>query len=292
MIKSMTGYGCSEAADKDKSVSVEIRGVNHRYLDLSTKIPKRMNPYELMIRNKAKQCIARGKVDIFVSYEDKSIKENTLVYNEALAKRYMEIFSRISESFDLVEDIGTSRLASCPDVITFSSNEESDDTMTALLDKALCDALLSFNDSREAEGQNLCDDLLIKLDELYDYVSDVEERYPDVIASYRQRLTDKVNELLSDASADESRIATEIVVYADKICVDEETVRLKSHIDAMKNELKNEGSIGKKLDFIAQEMNRESNTILSKSSDSVIADIAIRMKTLVEKIREQVQNIE
>ncbi|MCR5785873.1 MAG: YicC family protein [Eubacterium sp.] len=292
MLYSMTGFGRYEALGENRKVSVEIKAVNHRYLDLNIKIPRRLTSYEAEIRDYLKENIARGKVDVFISFEDYSIGESTLHYNKDLAAKYMEYLSQMAEDFDIKNDIMVSQLSRYPEVITMENASGEDEVLENLLMEAVKGATVNFNRAREKEGESLKTDLIGKLDDMLGFVDKIEIRYPDVINEYRQKLHDKVNEILNDRTLDESRLATEIVLYADKICVDEETVRLRTHIKSMKDTLLKGGSIGRKLDFIAQEMNRESNTILSKSTDAEISDVAIELKTDVEKVREQIQNIE
>lgn len=292
MIKSMTGFGRFEASDDCRKVAVEIKSVNHRYLDLNIKIPRRMTAFEAEIRNYVKQYIFRGKVDIYVSYEDYSDGQKALHYNSELAARYMDYFRQMEQEFGIENDVAVSRLSACPEVFQMESVAEDDDALLDLLRAALAQAVVAFNEAREKEGAALEADLRGKLSDMERYVTQIETRYPDVVNEYRTKLTDKVQELLADTQIEEARLASEVVIYADKICVDEETVRLRTHIQGMSDTLGQGDSIGRKLDFIAQEMNRESNTILSKSTDVEIADTAINLKTDVEKIREQVQNIE
>ena len=292
MIYSMTGFGRYEALGENRKVSVEIKSVNHRYLDLNIKIPRRLTSYEAQIRDFFKENIARGKVDVFVSFEDYSIGETSLHYNKELAARYMEYLSQMSEDFEIKNDICVSHLSRYPEVITMENASGEDEILENLLMEAAKGALDNFNRTRTKEGESLKEDLIGKLDDMLGFVDKIETRYPDVIAEYRQKLLDKVNEILGERTFDEARLLSEIVIYADKICVDEETVRLKTHIKSMKDTLTKGGSMGRKLDFIAQEMNRESNTILSKSTDAEISDVAIELKTTVEKVREQIQNVE
>ena len=292
MIYSMTGFGRYEALDETRKVCVEIKSVNHRYLDLNVKLPRRLGAYEAEIRDFLKKNISRGKVDVFVTYEDYTVGDSTLHYNKDLAAKYMEYLAQMATDFDIKNDICVSGLSRYPEVLTMESDNSDDDTLKALLMQALAGSVKAFTATKAKEGESLYNDLTAKLNTMLTYVDKIETRYPDVIAEYRQKLLDKVNEILGDKQMDESRLATEIVIYADKICVDEETVRLRTHIHSMLDTLNANGSIGRKLDFIAQEMNRESNTILSKSTDIEISDVAIELKTDVEKVREQIQNIE
>lgn len=292
MIKSMTGFGRAEASDSDRKITIEMKSVNHRYFEPAMKMPKKLNIYEAGIRTILKKYINRGKVDIFVTYEDYSESKFCLKYNEELANEYMSIFNYMAEQFDIPNDITVSSLSHYPEVITMEEQSGDDDAVWHLLEKAVENACVQFVESRITEGEKLKADLLEKLDYMTELVDEIENRSPGIIEEYRQRLEDKVAELLCDTPVDENRIATEVTIYADKICVDEETVRLRSHIESTKDELIEGGSVGRKLDFIAQEMNREANTILSKANDLETSNCAISLKTEIEKVREQIQNIE
>ena len=292
MIKSMTGFGRAEASDSDRKITIEMKSVNHRYFEPAMKMPKKLNIYEAGIRTILKKYINRGKVDIFVTYEDYSESKFCLKYNEELANEYMSIFNYMAEQFDIPNDITVSSLSHYPEVITMEEQSGDDDAVWHLLEKAVENACVQFVESRITEGEKLKADLLEKLDYMTGLVDEIENRSPGIIEEYRQRLEDKVAELLCDTPVDENRIATEVTIYADKICVDEETVRLRSHIESTKDELIEGGSGGRKLDFIAQEMNREANTILSKANDLETSNCAISLKTEIEKVREQIQNIE
>lgn len=292
MIKSMTGFGRYEAITDACKISVEIKAVNHRYLDLGIKMPKKFNFFESAIRGLLKDYIQRGKVDVFVTYEDYTEEKVSLKYNSALAAEYMDNFKKMAEQFDINNDVTVSMLARCPEVLSMEQVPEDEEQMWALLSDAFRHAAENFVETRVREGENLKNDLIGKLDHMLTLVDFIEERSPRVIEEYRKKLEDKVKDMLQSTTIDESRILTEVTIFADKICVDEETVRLRSHIEGMKKELLKGGSVGRKLDFIAQEMNRESNTILSKSNDMEISDQAIILKTEIEKVREQIQNIE
>ena len=252
MIKSMTGFGRSEISEGQRKISVEMKSVNHRYLEAGIKMPKKLNVFEARIRDVLKQYANRGKIDIFISYEDLTENKIMLKYNSDIAAEYMDIFNKMAEQFDMKNDVTIAGLSRYPEVITM-------------------------------------EDIPVDEDELWHFI---ENRSPKIMKEYRNKLENKVAELLNDTTIDENRIATEVIIYADKICVDEETVRLKSHIDHAKKCLSEDGGIGRKLDFIAQEMNREANTILSKANDIEISNKAIELKTEIEKVREQIQNIE
>jgi len=292
MIKSMTGFGRCEITDGDRKFTVELKGVNHRYLDVNIRMPKKLNFFESAIRNLLKQYAQRGKVDIFISYEDLSESQVSLKYNPTLAQEYLTYFKEMKESFELDYDIRVSTLSRCPEVLTMEEQVEDEEALWKGLEKALKGAFEQFRDTRIVEGENLKTDIISKLNEMLELVGQVEKRSPAIVAEYRAKLEAKVQELLGDAQIDEGRLATEVVIFADKICTDEETVRLRSHIEHMKSTLEAAEGIGRKLDFIAQEMNREANTILSKANNLEISDTGINLKTDIEKVREQIQNIE
>lgn len=292
MIKSMTGFGRCEIMENNRKFTVELKSVNHRYLDVNIKMPKKFVFFESSIRTLLKEYAQRGKVDVFISYEDYTEENFAVKYNEEVATAYLKHLRQMAETFGLEDDIRVSTLSRYPEVFTMEEQSVDEKEVWSLLEKALRGASEQFVESRVAEGKHLAEDLNAKLDTILGYVDYIEERSPVILAEYRNRLEDKVRELLADKQIDESRIATEVTIFADKICVDEETVRLRSHIESAKSALEEGQSIGRKLDFIAQEMNREANTILSKTTDIKISDIGINLKTDIEKVREQIQNIE
>lgn len=265
MIKSMTGFGRCEISAGERKFTVEMKSVNHRYLDANIRMPKKLNFFETAIRNLLKQRVQRGKVDIFISYEDFSEGQVALKYNSALAAEYLSYMKQMEDEFGLENDIRVSALSRYPEVLTMEEQVVDEDELWNGLKQALEGAIVQFVETRSQEGERLEQDITEKLDGLLELVGQIEE----------------------------SRIAAEVVLFADKICTDEEVVRLKSHIVHMKETLKsNENGIGRKLDFIAQEMNREANTILSKANDLEVSNIGISLKTEIEKVREQIQNIE
>ncbi len=292
MIRSMTGFGRYEAVKDKMKIAVEMRAVNHRYLDISIKIPKKLSNFESAIRTILKEYVQRGKVDVFVTYEDFSKAGSALRYNEAVAEEYLKYMRHMADTFGLQDDVTVSVLSRFPDVFTMEEQESDENELKEVLEQAVRGAAVLFVDSRQKEGENLKNDLTGKLDEMLKNVQFIEEHSPQIIEQYHEKLKARVKELLEDKQLDEGRIAAEVTIYADKICVDEETVRLRSHIEAVKKELSQGGSVGRKLDFIAQEMNREANTILSKANDLAVSDTGIELKTSIEKVREQIQNIE
>ncbi|MDD7739151.1 MAG: YicC family protein [Lachnospiraceae bacterium] len=292
MIKSMTGFGRAEMSNSDRRITVEIKSVNHRYLDFNVKLPKKLSCFEAAIRGVLKEYIQRGKVDIFITYEDFTDSNVQLKYNCLLAGQYLEYFRQMEEEFSIENDVKVSMLSRCPDVLTMEEMTVDETELWTELEQVLRKAAVQFTEARDREGQALLSDLLGKLDGMRKGVEEIEKREPEILKEYRERLMERTRELLADVQLDEARIASEVVLFADKICTDEETVRLRSHIDNMKSVLLLGGSIGRKLDFIAQEMNREANTILSKANDLDTSNIAIELKTEIEKVREQIQNIE
>jgi uncharacterized protein (TIGR00255 family) len=293
MIKSMTGFGRCEVQEESRKFTVEMKSVNHRYLDANIRMPKKLNFFETAIRSLLKQSVQRGKVDIFITYEDLSEQQVSLKYNEVLAAEYLSYFEKMQEKFSLENDIRVSTLSRYPEVLTMEEQAVDEEELWKGLKKALDGAIRQFVETRTSEGEHLRDDLIEKLDNMLKLVGCIEERSPQIIAEYRDKLETKVKELLADTQMEDSRIAAEVVIFADKICTDEEVVRLRSHIVHMKDTLVSDDSgIGRKLDFIAQEMNREANTILSKANDLEISNIGIELKTEIEKVREQIQNIE
>ena len=292
MIKSMTGFGRCEFTDEKRKFTIELKSVNHRYLDVNIKMPKKLNFFENSIRALLKEYIERGKVDVYITYEDYTEDNYALKYNSALAAQYLDYLNRMTEEFDLENDIRVSNLSRYPDVLVMEEQDVDEKELWDGLERALRGACEQFVASRIKEGENLKVDLIDKLEHMISYVDFIEKRSPQIMEEYRKRLEDKIKEILGDRQMDDGRIATEVTIYADKVCVDEETVRLRSHINTTKDTLLEGGSIGRKLDFIAQEMNREANTILSKANNIEISDTGINLKTSIEKVREQIQNIE
>ncbi|MBR3307477.1 MAG: YicC family protein [Lachnospiraceae bacterium] len=292
MIRSMTGYGRCEKELHGRRLSVEIKSVNHRYLDVSIKLPRRFNAFDGMLRSLLKEYTERGKADIYVSCEELSGGAGSLKYDSALAGEYMKYLKQMAGDFGIEGEVSLGLLARFPDVFTTGDEEADEEELKADLEEVFREAASAFSECRRAEGENLAKDMLDKLDYMEETVAQIVERSPQLVGEYRKKLEDKIREVIGDASIDEARLMTELTIYADRVCVDEEMVRLKSHITAMRSELKSGGAVGRKLDFIAQEMNREANTTLSKMNDPSITDAAIGLKTCIEKIREQVQNLE
>lgn len=292
MIKSMTGFGRTEVQNESHKFTIELKTVNHRYLDISVRLPRQLSFFDTAVRSYLKKHLLRGKVDIYIYHEDYSAQKILLKYNQELAKQYLSYFGQMEKELGVPNDITLSTLARLPEVFVMEDQGQDEDSLWKLLETGLKKAVSNMAESREQEGMHLKEDILYKLGLLEEKVARIEERSPQLLAAYREKLEEKVKGLLEDTQMEENRIAAEVVLYADKICSDEETVRLKSHIQNMRQVLEEDGGVGRKLDFLAQEMNRESNTILSKANDLEISNIAIGLKTEIEKIREQIQNIE
>ena len=288
----MTGFGRSESVTKDRKIVIEMKSVNHRYCDLNIKMPKKFNYFEAAIRNHLKQYIGRGKVDIFITYEDYTEDNVCVKYNSDIASEYVKYLGQMADEFGLKSDLSPVALSRFPEVLILEDQSENEEELWRELVVILDEAANKFVESRTKEGEALKNDLIGKLDGMISMVDYIEGVSPSLVEAYRNRLEEKVKELLEGKALDESRIITEVTIYADKICVDEETVRLRSHIQNTKAILLEGGNVGRKLDFIAQEMNREANTILSKAGSLDISNKAIDLKTEIEKVREQIQNIE
>ena len=282
MLKSMTGFGRCEIADKDRKVIVEMKSVNHRYCDITIKMPKKLGFFESAIRTLLKKYIQRGKIDVFITYEDYTSNDYTLKYNKELAAEYLSYLNQMAEEFHLENDVRVTTLSRYPEVLTMEEQSVDEEQLWKLLEEPLKEACVRFVEARTREGQHLKEDLLDKLAGLDEKVDRVEERSPKVVQEYREKLEQKVHELLEDSQIDDNRIAAEVILFSDKICNDEETVRLHSHIHGMQKILQESEGIGRKMDFMAQEMNREANTILSKSNDLEVSNIAIDLKTEIE----------
>ena len=295
MVCSMTGFGRSEVTEGQRKYTVELKSVNNRYLDINIKMPKKFNAFESAIRAELKNYMKRGKVDVFISYEDFSESESRVKYNKAIAEEYLTYLNQMSTDFNLDNDVRVSVLSRFPEVFTMEEEELDENEVWSGIRKALDQAGTQFLESRMKEGEFLCRDLSAKLDGMLENVEYIEGRSPEIIREYKSKLREKIQDLLEDKQVDENRLAMEVTIYADKVCVDEEITRLRSHILATRQTLSNgddKEGIGRKLDFLAQEMNREANTILSKSTDLKISDRGISLKTDIEKVREQIQNIE
>ncbi len=292
MIKSMTGFGRGESSDEVRKLTVELKTVNHRYLDINIRMPRKLNLFEPLVRNAVKEQICRGKIDVYVNCEELSESDVSVTFNRSVAVEYLVHLREMAKDLSLEDDVRVSSLSRYPDVFSTEEAPLNEEEVRPLIEEALKKALDQLVEVREREGQELQSDLEGKLQQMAESVDKVEERGPQIAAEYRERLEQKVRDLLDNVQIDENRLASEIVIFADKICTDEETVRLRAHIHSMLDAFHAEEDVGRKLDFIAQEMNREANTILSKANDLETSDLAIGLKTEIEKVREQIQNIE
>ena len=293
MIRSMTGYGRGERNYDGRTVTIELRAVNNRYLDAAIKMPRAYLFAEDAMKGRIQSCVGRGKVDVFVTVVNTGGDALSVTVNEALARSYLDALRRLSELDERVEnDCSAIDLARFPDVLTVEKAPEDTDTVSAQLLEVLDLALADFNAMREREGARLAEDILSRADAIEQMTALVEERSPQTVAEYRLRLEAKMAEVLMNTQIDEARILTEAAIFADKVAVDEETVRLHSHLDQLRGLLAKGGSVGRKLDFLIQELNREANTIGSKCSDIDIARRVVDIKAEIEKMREQVQNLE
>lgn len=291
-MQSMTGFGRGEASNEQYKIEIEMKSVNHRYLDINIRLPRALNYLEAFIKNKVKSFAGRGKVDLFIRLEDLQQKAGLVTYNKEVAKAYYNGICQMARDFSLDEKVTAYQLSRFPDVFTVEESAPDEEQLTQLLERALEQAGEMFLESRKTEGENLARDITDKLASISQVVDQIAGRSPQIVSEYRERIIEKVNELLGDNHVEEGVLANELIIYADKVCVDEEMVRLKTHVAHMKETLLTEGSIGRKLDFLTQEMNREANTILSKANDSTVSEFGIELKTEIEKIREQIQNIE
>ena len=292
MVKSMTGYGRAREMRNGRDITVEVRSVNNRYLDCTVKMSRAYIFAEDRMKARVQQAISRGKVDVFVTIDASAADAAVVAVNEPLARGYYDALTRLKTMFDLSGDITPEVLAKFPDVLAVTKAEEDVEAIAADICAVLDDALAAYNAMRAVEGEKLAADVAGRITTIEAVVGKVEERSPQTVAAYRQRLEAKMQEVLQSTTIDESRILTEAAIFADKIAVDEDTVRLRSHIAQLQAMLVSGEPVGRKLDFLIQEVNRECNTIGSKCNDLTIAQDVVNMKAEVEKIREQVQNME
>lgn len=292
MIKSMTGYGKSEQTIDSLNVTVEIKSVNHRYFEFSARVPREYGFLEEKLKKYCNSLITRGKVECYVSVEDLEEREMEVNVNETLAAGYVKALKELSERFGLKDDISAVTLSRYPDVITLHKASEDEERIWNAVKTVAETAVSKFIEMRETEGSKLRGDILSRADYIIECVEFIEGRSPETVREYNEKLKQRMKELLGDAAVDEQRLLNEAAIYADKIAVDEETVRLRSHISQFRDFMNSSEAIGRKLDFLVQEINREANTIGSKAQDVDIAKKVIAIKAEVEKIREQVQNIE
>ena len=292
MIKSMTGYGSAKGAAEDLEITVEVKSVNNRYLDTSVRMPRSFLFAEDAVKSAVQRHISRGKVDVFVSVDASAADNMTVKINEPLLRGYLEAIRHISDSYDLENDLTAVSVSRFPDILTVEKKDLDADSISAGIAAVAEKALDDFDAMRLREGEKLCSDVLSRLETIEALVGTVEREAPKTVEEYRNRLREKMAELLGTAGIDENRILSEAAVFADHIAVDEETVRLRSHISQLRTMLSGRSPIGRKIDFLIQEFNREANTIGSKCQNSDIAHVVVDLKSEIEKIREQIQNIE
>ncbi|MBR4194163.1 MAG: YicC family protein [Oscillospiraceae bacterium] len=292
MIKSMTGYGRAVGVFADKQITVELRSVNNRYLDCAVKLPRLYAFCEDAVKQAVKQSVSRGKVDVFVTVNLTQSSDVAIGLNRPVLEGYLAAMKAMADGYPVRDDISVSTLSRLPDVFTVEKAEQDENLLKEQLLSVVREALDGYNAMRAAEGEALAKDLIAKAELILEKVAFVEERSPKTVAEYREKLLAKMQELLASTDVDEARILTEAAIYADKVATDEETVRLRSHLDQLRTMLRSAEPIGRKLDFLMQEINRETNTIGSKCSDLEIARTVVDVKAELEKIREQIQNIE
>ena len=292
MIRSMTGYGSAKGTVEGLEIQVELKSVNNRYLDASVRLPRSFLFAEEMVKSRVQKHISRGKVDVFVSVDTGAAGDMTVRVNEGLARGYLEAIRHIAAAYGLPDDLTAQGLGRFPDVLSVEKRDLDAEAISAGMGEIVEAALRDFDNMREREGEKLRDDVLGRLETIGDLVAQVEETAPETVAAYRRRLEQKMAEVLGTAGIDENRILAEAAIFADRIAVDEETVRLRSHMSQLREMVNGRSPIGRKLDFLIQEFNREANTIGSKCQNSEIAHVVVDLKSEIEKIREQIQNIE
>jgi uncharacterized protein (TIGR00255 family) len=292
MIKSMTGYGRAQTSLVDCDVTVELRSVNHRYYDCTVRIPRIYISMEEHIKSRVQSMVSRGKVDVFVTIEHKEGSNIDIQFNHNIAQSYFSALNKMRDMFKLKSSIDLMQFARMPEVFTISQKETDEDILLKGLLSTLDEALEGLNSMRIREGDNLTRDIIARTEIIEKNVNEIEKISADVLPEYREKLFEKMKELIGDAGIDENRILLEAALHADKVAVDEEVVRIRSHIGQLRDMLKKGGTIGRKLDFLIQELNRETNTIGSKVNDVTISGLIVDIKSEIEKIREQVQNIE
>ena len=292
MIKSMTGYGRAVEMVNGREFTVEVRSVNNRYLDCTVKLPRMLSFGEDAVKQAVKASVSRGKVDVFISLRSEGAQEVKITLNEAMVEGYLSVMHQMAKNYGIREDISVSLLSRMPDVFTVEKPEVDEEQLLSDLLQVVNQALERYDAMRTTEGRALENDLRSRGGTILELVSQVEAGSAQTVADYRARLENKLREVLANTALDESRILTEAAIFADRVAVDEETVRLRSHLEQMNTMLTSGGAVGRKLDFLLQEMNREANTIGSKCSDVRLARIVVDIKAELEKIREQTQNVE
>ncbi|WP_099204334.1 YicC/YloC family endoribonuclease [Scatolibacter rhodanostii] len=292
MLKSMTGYGRHEEIISGRHITVEIKAVNHKFLEISQRITRGYLFLEDPIKTYLQSRVSRGKIDVYVQIETLESNDAKVLVNHTLVKGYVDAFQEIKETYEITEDISLTLLSKYADILTLNKTPEDEDEVVASVKQIVEKAVDAFVLMRETEGERLKADMLMRAAHIIEIVSEIEKTSPKTVQKYEERLRLKLEEVLQDKQIDEQRILTEAALFADKVAVDEETVRLKSHFKQLENMVESDAPVGRKIDFLVQEMNREANTIASKSMNSEIAYMIVEIKAEIEKIREQVQNIE
>ena len=292
MIYSMTGYGRAQQLIGGRDISVEIRSVNHRFFEFSTRLPRSMGYLEEMLKGLVHSQVSRGKIDLSLTVLALEEPGAQVLLNRPLAEGYLAALRELGQQLDVEDDISLSGLARFGDIFVLRKNEVDEDALSSAVKEVATQALEHYMSMRRNEGEKLRDDIISRLDNILGYVAQVEERAPQLAEQYRERLYQKLCEVLENQQVDQQRILTEAAIFAEKTAVDEETVRLRSHLSQLREILSGQGQVGRKLDFLVQEMNREANTIGSKAHDIEIARVVVEIKSEIEKIREQIQNIE
>ncbi len=291
-MRSMTGFGRAKLEKNNRIYSIEIKSVNHKYSDISIKLPRSLNYLEDSIKKQISLKVARGKIDVFVTFENYSEQGKEVVINEELVKEYMEKFKLLAEQNNLSMNIPVTEITKLPDVLTLKETEEEEDTIQNELLECLEQAINNFVEMRTIEGNKIKEDLKARIDKVECDVQKISEYSTRLVQEYVVKLEERIKEILKTDVVDQSRLAMEVVLFADKCSVEEELTRLKSHIEQFRTLINSEGTIGKKIDFLLQEMNRETNTMGSKSGSLDITNLVVNIKTELEDIREQIQNIE
>ncbi|AWH78290.1 YicC/YloC family endoribonuclease [Clostridioides difficile] len=293
MAISMTGFGRGEYKDDNYYFLVECKTINHKYSDINIRLPRKISFLEDKVRNLVKNYVKRGRVDLYIKFDLLGKEDVNLNFDEGLASQYIDILKEIKNKFDIIDDISVMNVARFPDIVKIEEKEEDEDLLWSMLNQAVEDALIKLREMRSEEGKKLAEDIAMRCDLLKNHIEEIEKYSSSVVEDYREKLNLRISELLDDPSIiDENRLAQEVAIYADKSSITEEIVRFKSHIGQLKNTIFKDDSIGRKIDFLIQEMNRETNTIGSKSSDINITNLVVEVKSELEKIREQIQNIE
>lgn len=292
MIRSMTGYGRAQASLNGREITIELRSVNHRYFDCSIRLPRVYSFLEEVIKGELQKSIARGKVDVFLTIDSMGADTVTVSLNEPVLKGYLEVASTLRETYQLRDDLSISSAMRLPDVLTVSKEDEDEDALKTDVCKALNEAVEGYIAMSCREGEKLKEDIVYRISLIENLVNEIEVRSPKCVEEYRAKLEARMKEILESVTIDSQRILTEAAIFADKVAVTEEIVRLRSHLNQLRDMLTKGGAIGRKLDFLVQELNREANTIGSKANDVEMAQMVVDVKAEIEKIREQVQNIE